>query len=330
MIEEPSTGGASAMAHPNIAFIKYWGNRNEQLRLPENGSISMNLAGLSTRTSVQFDPSLKHDEFILNQKTVTGDGLTRVSAFLDIVRNLAFKTTRVKVISENDFPAGAGIASSASAFAALALATTAAFNLEQSVTELSRLARRGSGSACRSIPAGFTEWERGDSDKDSFAHSIATPDHWKLVDCIALIRAAKKTTGSTEGHRLARTSPIQPARVEDAPRRLKTCRDAILSRDFDQFAEVIELDSNLLHAVMMTSNPSLYYWLPPTIQVILEVLTWRKSGTPCAFTIDAGPNVHVICPEEQADHVVSVLSEVPGVGAVLHSGVGGAARFLAD
>ena len=160
---------------------------------------------------------------------------------------------------------------------------------------MSRLARRGSGSAARSIPSGFVEWFRGDTDTDSYAISIAPPEHWDLMDCIVILDDSHKTTGSTEGHQLALTSPLQQARVKDCDRRLENCRDAIKRKDFDALARVIEVDSNLLHAVAMTSNPPVFYWLPETITVMQTVIGWRKAGIPVAYTIDAGPNVHVIC-----------------------------------
>ncbi len=152
---------------------------------------------------------------------------------------------------------GAGIASSASAFAALALAASAAAGLKLSEKDLSRLARRGSGSACRSIPGGFVEWQAGQDDDTSYAVSIAPPEHWALVDCIAIVSQEHKPTGSAEGQALAHTSLLQAARLADAPRRLEICRRAILDRDFAAFAEVVELDSNLMHAVMMTSSSPL-------------------------------------------------------------------------
>src|SRR3989304_954806 len=199
----------TALAHPNIAFIKYWGNRDNVLRLPSNSSISMNLDGLYTRTTVSFQPSLPFDELIINGHETTGKGLERISQMLDIIRGMANITERAEVISENNFPSGAGIASSASAFAALALAGSRAAGLKLDEQELSRLARRGSGSASRSIPGGFVEWQAGTGDDDSFAFSIARPDHWKLVDCIAIVTASHKKTGSTEGHSIAGTSPLQ-------------------------------------------------------------------------------------------------------------------------
>ncbi|HXF85951.1 MAG TPA: diphosphomevalonate decarboxylase [Anaerolineales bacterium] len=319
---------ATAQAHPNIAFIKYWGNRDSALRIPANGSISMNLEGLFTRTTVSFQPSLPFDELIINGHEVTGAALERVSAILDIIRSMANLSDRAEVITENNFPSSAGIASSASAFAALALAGSKAAGLDLSERDLSRLARRGSGSASRSIPGGFVEWQAGSGDEDSFAFSIAPPDHWELVDCIAVVSASRKKTGSTEGHLLAPTSPLQAARVADAPRRLEICRRAILERDFESLAHIVELDSDMMHAVMMTSTPALHYWKPASLEIMEAVRTWRAEGIHACYTVDAGPNVHVICLAHDAQRVEQRLREIEGVTNVLIARAGGAARIV--
>ena len=324
VVSSPSVT-ATALAHPNIAFIKYWGNRDDALRLPSNGSISMNLDGLFTQTTVTFSGS--EDSLAINGKSVTGPGLARVSALLDLVRGMAGIRDGAQMVSENNFPSGAGIASSASAFAALALAASHAAGLELSEPQLSRLARRGSGSAARSIPGGFVEWQAG-ADEDSYAFSIASADHWDLADCVAVVSAAHKETGSTQGHALAGTSPLQAARVADAPRRLELCRDAITRCDFEALAAVIELDSDMMHAVMMTSQPALFYWQPASLGVMQAVREWRKQGLKVAYTLDAGPNIHVICPAEQSGEVERRLRELPGVGDVLTARPGGPARLV--
>jgi diphosphomevalonate decarboxylase len=319
---------ATAQAFANIAFIKYWGNRDNTLRLPSNGSISMNLDGLYTRTTVSFQPSLPFDELIINGHEVTGTGLDRISYILDIIRGMANIHERAEVMSENNFPSGAGIASSASAFAALALAGSNAAGLKLSESELSRLARRGSGSASRSIPDGFVEWQAGTSDEDSFAFSIAPPDHWSLVDCVAVVSIVHKKTGSTEGHSIAGTSPLQAARIADAPRRLEICRKAILERDFNAFASIVELDSDMMHAVMMTSTPALHYWKPASLDVMNCVRQWRMEGIPACYTVDAGPNIHVICPEAEAHIIEKRLREIKGVDNVLVARAGGSAKII--
>jgi diphosphomevalonate decarboxylase len=319
---------ATAIANPNIAYIKYWGNRDEDLRLPVNGSISMNLAGLFARTTVRFDSQLEQDQFTFNNVPTSGPALERVTRFLNIVRAMAQESVCAQVISENNFPTGAGIASSAAAFAALALAGSRAIGLELSEPELSRLARRGSGSASRSIPAGFVEWTPGSAEADSYAFSIAPPDHWDLVDCVVVLQTGHKPVGSTQGHALAPTSPLQEGRVAHAPQRLDICRRALLERDFETFAEIVELDSNLMHAVMMTSSPPLFYWEPESLLVMKEVKAWRAAGWEVCYTLDAGPNVHVICRSGAVDAVVTRLKDLPGVQQVLTARPGGPAQLV--
>jgi diphosphomevalonate decarboxylase len=318
----------TATAQANIAFIKYWGNRDNTLRIPSNGSISMNLDGLYTRTTVRFQRGLSSDRLSINGYEVTGKGLDRISHILNLIRGMANIHERAEVMSENNFPSGAGIASSASAFAALALAGSKAAGLNLNEPELSRLARRGSGSAARSIPGGFVEWQAGANDEDSFAFSIAGPVHWDLVDCVAIVSAAHKKTGSTEGHTIAHTSPLQAARVADAPRRLEICRRAILERDFNTFASIVELDSDMMHAVMMTSTPALHYWKPASMEVMSCVRQWRAEGMPVCYTVDAGPNIHVVCPQREAQIVEKRLREIRGVDNVLVARAGGPARLV--
>ena len=287
----------------------------------------MNLDGLFTRTTVSFTES-KKDLLTINSTAVTGKGLDRVSYILDLVRKMANIDERADVTSENNFPAGAGIASSAAAFAALALASSRAAGLTLSEAQLSVLARRGSGSASRSIPAGFVEWKMGESENDSYAFSIAPAEHWNLVDCVAIVNASHKKTGSTEGHAIAGTSPLQNARVEDAPRRIEICRNAILKKDFEAFANIIEHDSDIMHSVMMTSNPPLMYWQSATVEIFHQVREWRASGLPVGYTVDAGANVHVLCLGDYAKEVEKRLREIPGVSNVLVAGVGGAAKVV--
>jgi diphosphomevalonate decarboxylase len=170
----------------------------------------------------------------------------------------------------------------------------------------------------------------GSSDEDSFAYSIAGHGHWALSDCIAIISSSHKKTGSTEGHALAGSSPFQAARVEDAPRRIEICRSAILKRDFEAFASIVELDSDMMHAVMMTSQPALHYWLAASLAVMQAVREWREGGLSACYTVDAGANVHVLCPEKEAEEVAIRLRKISGVKDVLTANVGGAARIVEE
>jgi diphosphomevalonate decarboxylase len=319
---------ATASAHPNIAFIKYWGNRDPVLRIPSNGSISMNLGGLTTTTAVSFNENLESDELILGGNPARGAALSRVSTFLDRVRRMAEINLYARIESENNFPTGAGIASSASAFAALSLAASAAAGLDLSEPALSRLARTGSGSACRSVPGGFVEWQPGEDDASSYALSIAAPDHWDLVDCVTIVSQEHKPTGSTEGHQMALSSPLQQARLADTGRRLDLCRAGICEKNFPLLADIVEQDSNMMHAVMLTSCPSLVYWDPSTLAVVKAVLDWRQEGMEVFYTIDAGPNVHVIATAADRLEIAERLQAIPGVLRIIQAHPGGPACLI--
>lgn len=319
---------AAAIAHPNIAFIKYWGMSDPKLRLPANDSLSMNIGCLSTRTSVTYDTGLNADTLMLNGEQITGSALTRVRQFMDRIRHLSNQSVHAHIESENNFPMGAGVASSASAFAALSLAGTAALDLELSERECSSLARFGSGSACRSIPGGFVEWRTNLQSGESYAISFASHDHWALVDLIAILSDQHKPVGSEAGMLAAGTSPLQQARVQDCDRRMRVCREAILNRDFDTFAKITELDSNMMHAVMMTADPPLFYWLPQSLAIMTAVKSWQSEGLPVTYTVDAGPNVHVICTRDVMEEVLSKLISIPGVIDVLKGFPAGPARLI--
>ncbi len=317
------TQKATAQAHPNIAFIKYWGNIDDDLRLPANPSISMNLDGLYTRTTVVWDEAPGQDRLTLNDKPETGKALERVAVHLDFIRQRLNISSSAQVISTNNFPIGAGIASSAAAFAALTVAAVAAAGEVLSERELTTLARLSSGSASRSVPSGFVEWHYGTTHEDSFAESVVGPDYWDIVDVIAVVSKEHKAVGSFQGHHSALSSELQEARVAGAPQRFEICKQAILDRDFDTFAEVVERDSNLMHAVMMTSKPPLFYWLPATMTVMEQVRQWRSEGVQVCYTLDAGPNVHCICIRDDAEKVSQGLKTLSGVVDVRVAGAGG-------
>ena len=324
-----SIRSARARAYANIAFIKYWGNRDARLRLPSNPSLSMNLGALHTTTTVTWSPDLTRDQLRINGVTATEAATQRASQHLELLRRELNVRQFANVRSRNNFPMGAGIASSASAFAALTLAAVCAAGVDLPSRDLSRLSRRGSGSAARSIPGGFVEWHAGTDDSDSIAESIAGPEHWALVDVIAILSRAHKQVGSTAGHALAGGSILQTARVESAGDRLTRAKAAILKRDFAELASVVEADSNLMHAVMMTSQPPLFYWLPDSLKVMLAVREWReRDGLRVCYTLDAGPNVHCVCEAEDAAEVADrIKALVEGVDVVM-SHVGGGAHVL--
>lgn len=316
---------ATAVASPNIALIKYWGNTVDTLRLPVSPSISFNLSELRTRTSVTWRTDLESDTISINGQPAKGAAYDRVVTHLDHVRKMARHTGYAEVASENNFPIGTGIASSASAFAALSLAASAALGLNLSEQALSALARLGSGSASRSIPGGFVAWYAADTHEGSYAETFAPADHWDLVDLVAIVSQEHKKTGSTSGHTIAASSPLQEARIASAQDRFDRCKAAVLARDFSALADVVELDSNVMHAVMMTGNPSLFYWQPSTLRIMEQVRRWRQDGLDVCYTIDAGPNVHCICTRAAADVIEQQLAQMAGIIDVRRATPGGPA-----
>ncbi len=319
---------AIARANANIAFIKYWGNRDDTLRLPANSSISMNLDGLFAETTVRWLGESGSDQLVLNGAVQHGDALQRVSAHLDRMRTRLGLSSAAAVTSSNNFPTGAGIASSAAAFAALTTAAAAAAGAKLSERELTTLARTGSGSASRSIPDGFVEWHAGTDHESSYAESLAPADHWNLVDVVAVVSTAHKAVGSSAGHQSAATSDLQVCRVAGAEIRFAQCREAVLNRDFATFAGVVELDSNQMHAVMMTSRPALFYWLPESVLVMELVRQWRAEGLRVCYTLDAGPNVHCLCEADDAPEIERRLRALGGVQDVRVARAGKGARVV--
>ncbi len=304
---------ATAIASPNIAFIKYWGNRDPALRLPANTSLSMTLANLQTNTTVIFDDRLEADQIEINGSPASEKAASRVTVHLDLIRTLSGVPSFANIRSQSNFPAGAGIASSASAFAALTAAACNAAGLDLDMKQLSILARRGSGSAARSIFGGFVQLFSGEVNEDGYAGQLAPAEHWHLVDLVAVVTKEHKSTGSSAGHLLAPTSPIQAFRIQDAARRLEICKNAILQKDFQVLAQIVEQDSNLMHSVMMTSDPPLLYLEPESISVMKHVTRWREDGLAVCYTIDAGPNVHCICSFEDSHEVERQLRSIDGI-----------------
>ncbi|NDJ86037.1 MAG: diphosphomevalonate decarboxylase, partial [Chloroflexi bacterium] len=313
---------ATSLATSNIAFVKYWGRIDHVYRLPANGSISMNLAAATTTTTVQFDDALAEDTIDAHSLQLDGKQASRVFKHIDRVRELAGIQQWARVATHNSFPMGAGIASSASAFAALTLAAVEAAGLKLSTRELSILARQGSGSACRSIPPGFVEWHYGETSEASFAETIAPPAHWDLRNLIAITQNEHKHIGSSQGNALVKTSPFNQTRLAMASQSLPIIRRAILDRNWTHLGEEMEREAIRLHVVAMTSSPPIFYWSPATIRIIQAVQAWRQGGLEAYFTIDAGANVHVLAEAPDASEVEERLRALPGVTDVIHNTVG--------
>jgi diphosphomevalonate decarboxylase len=322
-------------AGSNIAFIKYWGVEDATINLPQTSSISMTLADAYTTTTVEWQSSAQatrqDDKITIDGRTLHGEAGARVVRHLDRIRALAGTNLRVRVASRNNFPMASGIASSASGFAALTVAACQALGLGLDATQLSALARLGSGSACRSLFGGFVLWDRGYDHETSVARMLFLPEHWDLYDLVAIVSHSEKKVSSEGGHRLAATSPLNRARVEHVKSLLPIVQEAIAHCDLEQLGDAIEWDALAMHAVMQTGSPSLLYWQPGTLEVIQAVRRWRdEEGLAAYFTIDAGPNVHVLCAAEDAPTVQAHLAALPSVVDVLVSRPGPAPYAVTD
>jgi diphosphomevalonate decarboxylase len=306
----------TAVAPSNIAFIKYWGKKDEVLRLPSNGSISMNLSNLLTTTTVAFASSLKEDTIILNGKEEQAAS-HRAIQHLDLVRNLAKIKTKAKVVTENNFPTGTGLSSSASGFAALSVAAAAAAGLNLLEKDLSILARMGSGSACRSIPDGFVEWLDGDTSDASTAVSLYPHDYWDIVDIVAIVNVGPKDIATTEGQKSASTSPFFQVRLAHMRERINRMKKIMKEKDFQAFGELVEEEALELHAIMLTSRPSLIYWLPGTVRMMRQVKKWRNDGLHVYFTVNTGQDIHLICQKKDAKKVAALAVGTEGVQSVI-------------
>ncbi len=320
-----------AEAHPNIALVKYWGKRDARLNLPFRGSIAVTVAPLRARTAVTVHRSLDADQVLLHGSPADARFAGRVQAFLDLVREQAGRDERAVVETESDIPMAAGLAGSSAGFAALALAATRAYGLDPGEDALSRLARRGSGSACRSIHGGFVEWKPGKEPggSDSLAIPLEPPDHWDIAIVIAVVNDGRKQISSREAMaRTVGTSPLYPAWLRRVDIDLPLVRRAIRDRDLRLMGPVIERNCLAMFATMWTADPPILYWQHGTVEVMEAVRRLRARGVGAWFTIDAGPNVKVLCEGADRERVRGALSRVPGVRSTLTCRVGGAARRI--
>lgn len=301
----------TAKAPANVGLIKYWGRKDEQLKIAENASFSVNLSHLITTTTVEFDKKYKKDEIYLKDIEEI-EAVKKVVMHLDRIRKLAKISLFARVASQNSFPSSTGLSSSSSGFAALTLAGTIAAGLNFSEKELSRLARLGSGSACRSIPDGYTEWH-GVSDGTSFAVSIFPHNYWEIVDIVAIVSTQKKDVSSSRGQMEARTSPFYPTRLLRIEEKLKQMKESIKEKNFRKFGELLEEEALELHAVMLTQKPSLIYWTPQTLSLMKKVREWRQGGIPVYFTINTGQDIHLFCEKKTVEILKKRLAEEPEV-----------------
>lgn len=321
----------TAIAHPNIALIKYWGKRDAVLNLPATHSLSITLNTLASRTSVSFSKEFITDRIYMNDAPANEVFSGRVSACLDSFRKLADVQTFASVHTSNNFPTAAGLASSASGFAALLTAANAAVESPLNLRQLALLARQASGSAGRSLFDAYVVQHRGEHEdgSDSFAEPLFSEKHWPLEVVIAITSEQKKTTGSSEGMlHTAQTAPYWQAWVDRSTEDIQVATAAIKQRDFAALTEVAEASCLGMHALMQSARPGLLYWNGATVELIHKIRQLRATGIPVFFTIDAGPQVKAVCLPSAVATVEAALTEIPGVIRVLRCQLGAGARVI--
>ena len=314
---------ASAKAQPNIALIKYWGKRDTVRNLPAVGSISITLDALYTEMDISFDRDIDRDVLTVNG-ALDEAMLPRISRCLDTVAGDDRIAARID--SRINFPVAAGLASSASAFAAAVVASAAAAGIELTTAELARLAGQASGSAARSLYGGFVELE---NDGDDIAVASLLPaDTWPLKVVIAITASGPKPLGSGDAMEISRkTSPFYRCWVDEQAQDLVIARSAIENRDIAALADIAEHNCLKMHSVMWTSRPAVVYWNAATLECLRAVRDLRERGVGTFFTVDAGPQVKAICLAEDEARVRDTLQSVPGVVSIITSGLGAGARL---
>ena len=305
----PRRSEAEAFAPANVALCKYWGKRDEDLLLPLSGSVSISLGELGTRTTVRVAES---DRYWLNGAALEADRpeARRLREYLDLFRSDTAPAFEVR--SANTIPTAAGLASSASAFAALARALDILFGWDLDVRSLSILARLGSGSAARSVATGFMEWHAGERADGADSYAERWPEEWpELRIAVQVVSNAPKPMGSREAMRHTReTSPLFAAWSQAARRDLETIRQAVGARDFGRLGRAAEANALAMHATMIAARPALCYWLPETLVALRRVEELRTAGGISVFaTLDAGPNVKLLFLESDEHAVQEAFPE---------------------
>ena len=318
---------ATAIAHPNVALVKYWGKQPEahnarRENTPATPSLSIALSALATRTAVA---AAEQDELRVNGRPATD---ARIAGLVAEMRR-TWALPPISVTTCNDFPTSAGLASSASGFAALVTAIDGAFALGLSVRERSVWARRASASAARSVVGGFAALAPAGDDGEWASSAVLAKEAWPLEVVVAVVSETAKGVPSNVGmEQSRRSSPFYRAWVESTTDDFEAARQAVVARNFDALARVAEHSCFKMHAVMLATQPALVYWKAATLACIDAVRRLQDAGTSVFCTIDAGPQVKAVCAPGQGGAVADALAQAPGVLRVIRSGIGGAARCV--
>ena len=318
----------TARAHTNIALIKYWGKAQKDLKLPLMSSLSMTLDAFYTDTTFKHGADLTEDSFFLNGKKQDLKNSKRVFNYVHRLQQMYGFDDHFKISSVNHVPTAAGLASSASAFAALAASFASSYNLSLDKKELSKLARLGSGSATRSIYGGFVLWKKGNSHDTSFATVITENPQWDLQMLAIELDTQPKKISSSSGMKLAQTSPFYQSWLAHNQEEIALMKEAIQNKDFTQLGELSELSANEMHSLNLTSHPSFTYFTPQTMALINLVHELRQQGVECYYTIDAGPNVKILTQRKNNKKIVSAVQDLFPNVKIVSAGFGPGVTIL--
>lgn len=305
---------ATAIAHSNIALVKYWGKRDEKLILPQNSSISMTLDELFTTTTAEYSEEYKRNHILINEIQATEKEAIRINSHLELIKSIKNYNGFFKISTKNNFPKKAGLASSASGSAALSLAATSALNLELSKSDLSIIARRGSGSASRSIHGGFVKWNRGEhpDGRDSLATQLGDINHWpELTMIVTVLSLKEKKVSSRAGMKqTVKTSPLYPMWLNTIEDDLKTVEQALIDKNFQKMGSTVETNALKMHSTMHTTNPPIIYWEADSLLLMKKIISLREdSNIPCYFTMDAGPQVKILTLDKYVDEILENIQK---------------------
>lgn len=321
---------ATARAYTNIALIKYWGKADKALKLPLMSSISMTLDAFYTQTQFNHDSTLTQDVFYLNDIKQSPEQSQRVFNYIKQLRKKfdLNQEEHFEIRSYNHVPTSAGLASSASAFAALAASFAKSYDLNLNHQELSRLARLGSGSATRSIFGGFVEWQKGTDDKTSFAKSLDPNPNWDLRMLAVEVNTGQKKISSSKGMQLAQNSPFYQNWLSLNQKEIKQMKEAISTKDFTTLGQLSEQSANEMHAMNLTANPGFTYFEPDTLKLINLVHQLRSQGIECYYTIDAGPNVKILSNLRNSKKIISAIHNVLGNVKIVNASFGPGIKYM--
>lgn len=313
----------------DIALIKYWGKKDEVLRLPLNSSVALNLEGLTTTTTVEFDESY-NDEVMIDGMVVAGREKGRIVEQVGRLRQMSGVGLPFKMVSENTFPRATGLSSSASGMAALTLATAGALDMDLTQKQLSILARQASGSACRCVCGGVVEWHEGETSEESFAETIFPASHLQVVDVVVIVGKEAKKVATTDGMKRLHDHQFMKVRLEGVNQKIRELKRLIKAKDIEAIGMLIEAEALEFHSMLLTSTPPIIAWLPETMAVMRKVQELRNQGLQVWFTINTGFNVHVLTTPADLSKVEVAFSKMGEVQQIIVSRVGNGPEEISE